>query len=62
MKSLFRHLDVDLSEEEFNETMQGLIDKSLARKVFNEGVEYFEITDLGKAISLHLDSDPALKN
>ena len=49
----------DWNEDDFYQAMDGLIDKGLAKKIGNQ---LFEITDLGRVVSLHMFTDVKLKS
>jgi len=52
----------DWNEDEFNEAMNGLIEKGLAKRVMVGNKEFFSITALGEAVSRHMHADPKMKN
>lgn len=63
MSKLLKYVPgTDMTEEEFNETVQDLIDKSLAEKTVVDDIEYVRLTAFGEVVSQHLDSDPSMKN
>lgn len=59
---LFNFPGGDLSKSEFNEAMDGLIDKGLAKKVIIDNVEYFQLTSMGECVGEHLNSNQSTKN
>ena len=61
-KAPFSKDDVEMSDEEFEIAMRGLIDKGLAEKIIVDNEIHYIITDLGLAVGSHLDSDPATQN
>lgn len=61
-KAPFSKDDVEMSDEEFEIAMRGLIDKGLAEKIIVDNETHYIITDLGLAVGSHLDSDPATQN
>lgn len=61
-KAPFSKDDVDLSDEEFEVAMSGLISKGLAEKIIINNEIHYMITDLGLAVGSHLDSDPSTQN
>lgn len=61
-KAPFSKNDVEMSNEEFEIAMRGLIDKGLAEKIIVDNEIHYIITDLGLAVGSHLDSDPETQN
>ena len=61
-KAPFTTSDVEMSDEEFEIAMNGLIEKGLAEKIIIDDEIHYMITDLGLAIGSHLDSDPCNQN
>lgn len=61
-KNLFGFSDSDMTEEEFNEAMIGLISKGLAGRTVVEDKELFYLTPLGKIVSSHTRTDPSQRN
>lgn len=61
-KNLFSFSDSDLTEEEFNEAMHGLINKGLAVCTVIKDKEFFSLTQLGKIVSGHTRTDPSKRN
>lgn len=61
-EKLFSFPGGDWNEKEFNEAMNGLIDKGLAKRVLVGKKEFFSITDLGEVVSRHMHADPSMRN
>lgn len=58
----FCQADSDLSNEEFNLAISGLIEKGLVEEIIIDGIQYYMLTDMGAAIGSHIDSNPANHN
>ena len=54
--------DSDLSEDEFNLAISGLMEKGLVELTVIDGVTHYILTDMGAAIGQHMDSDPSKQN
>lgn len=61
-KNLFSFPNSDMTEEEFNEAMSGLISKGLAVRTVVEDREFFFLTPLGQIVSSHTRTDPSQRN
>jgi hypothetical protein len=62
IKAPFTKSDVEMSDEEFEIAVNGLIDKGMAEKIIIDNEIHYMITDLGLEIGSHLDSDPSNQN
>jgi hypothetical protein len=61
-EKLFGFPGGDWNENEFNEAMNGLIEKGLAKRVVVGNKEFFSINALGEVVSRHMHTDPGMKN
>lgn len=61
-KNLFSFSDFDMTEEEFNEAMYGLINKGLAVRTVIKNKDFFYLTSLGKTVRGHTYTDPSKRN
>lgn len=46
----------------FNDTIINLVSDGLVEKIIVNGIEHYQLTNLGKIVSDHLDSDPLTRN
>lgn len=51
-----------MSEDEFNEAIQGLIEKGLVEEVMVDGEVQYRLTMVGQAVGAHMESEPAVRN
>jgi len=49
----FSH-DMNMSESDFNEAMEGLIHKGFAEKILIDDKQYFQLTPMGELMNKHL--------
>jgi hypothetical protein len=54
--------DSGMSEKDFNEAIQGLIEKGMVQEVMVAGKIQYQLTSFGQAIGLHLESDASTQN
>jgi hypothetical protein len=60
---LFTKDDVgNMTEEEFDEAISGLIDKGLLTVSYEDGEPIYELTQLGEVVHEHILSDPKERN
>lgn len=62
MNKLFSFPGGDWIKSEFDEAMNGLINKGLAERVMVEGKEFFCLTSAGESVSVHMHTDPSTRN
>lgn len=63
MKYSFTEDDIDdMSEEDFEQAITGLIDKGLIEVVEKDGVKSYRATTLLESLEDHFDSDPKARN
>lgn len=51
-----------MSEKDFDEAIQGLIEKGLVEEVMVDGEVQYRLTLVGQAVGHHMESDPTNRN
>jgi hypothetical protein len=51
-----------MSKAEFDEAIQGLLEKGLVHEVVVDGEIEYQLTDMGTSVGHHLESDPNKRN